>query len=199
MKKILLFTIVTFCISQVIYAQGTNVASYFRSQASTISSLSENKDEVAIQNIVSTMESGWNEKNGEKYASVFADTHDFIVWNGYYFPNNTKSGNAQAHQSLYDGPFKTMDIHLIIDKIKLIREDIALVHVLGVAYKKGQAVPTDPGVIMTLLIEKKDTKWQILSFHNLDLEAFENEVTAAQSPIPLNVMYANWYKLNDTK
>jgi hypothetical protein len=50
--------------------------------------LAQNReDEKAIEKIVGSMEEGWVQKDGEKFASVFADTHDYIVWNGYYFRN----------------------------------------------------------------------------------------------------------------
>ncbi len=47
---------------------------------------------------------------------------------------------------------------------------------------------------MTLLLEKKDGKWQIISLHNLDLETFQNEDIKKGMPFPAEVMYASWYK-----
>lgn len=151
-------------------------------------------DEQAIQKIISSMETNWAQKNGEAFASVFADVHDFIVWNGYYFPNQTRERNAQAHQGLFNGPYRTYDIKLKIDKIRFLRPDLALVHVLGGGYQKGEAVPENPGVLMSIIMEKKNGSWKIISFHNLNLEAFTNKEMEQQSPMPLKVMYANWYK-----
>jgi len=152
------------------------------------------KDKKAIEKNVAIMEEGWEQKDGKKYASPFADVHDFIVWNGYYFPNNTKASNAAAHQGLFDGPFKTMDIKLKVDKIKFIRPDIALTHVIGVGYEKGKEIPKDPGVLISLLMEKKADKWEIISFHNLDLEVFQDEQIKSRMPFPAEAMYASWYK-----
>ena len=151
-------------------------------------------DEQAIQKIISSMESNWVQKNGAGFATVFADQHDFIVWNGYYFPNQSRENNARAHQGLFDGPYRTYDIKLKIDKIRFIRPDLALVHVLGAGYQKGTPVPENPGVLMSLIMEKKEGNWKIISFHNLNLEAFENKEMEKNSPMPLKVMYANWYK-----
>ena len=151
-------------------------------------------DEQAIQKVISTMESGWGQKSGEVFSSVFADVHDYIVWNGYYFPNMTRQMNAQAHQGLFSGVYRTFDIKLKIDKIRFLRPDLALVHVLGAGHQKGAAVPEDPGILMSIIMEKKDGNWKILSFHNLNLEAFEKKEIADNSPMPLKVMYANWYK-----
>ncbi len=35
-------------------------------------------DELAITSIISTLETGWNNKSGETFASVFDDVHDYI-------------------------------------------------------------------------------------------------------------------------
>jgi uncharacterized protein (TIGR02246 family) len=153
-----------------------------------------NKDEESIRDVVKTMETGWAEKSGEKFASVFAPVHDFVVWNGYYFPNQNRQANAAGHNFLFRGPYKTMDVRLKVDKIKFIRNDIALVHTLGGLYEKGKPAPENPGVLMSMLMEKKDGIWQILSFHNLDLESFQDKEIAAGSPMPASIMYANWYK-----
>ena len=153
-----------------------------------------NKEEDAIRTVVKTAETGWVEKSGEKFASAFAEVHDFIVWNGYYFPNQTRQATATVHQGLFNGPFRTLDVRFKIDKIKFIRNDIALVHTYGGMYEKGKAVPENPGVLMTMLMEKKEGEWKIISFHNLDLEGFQDKKIADRSPMPLSVMYAGWYK-----
>lgn len=153
-----------------------------------------NADEQAIRKIINTMETGWTQKSGETFSSVFADGADYIVWNGYYFPNMSKQQNAAAHQGLFDGPYRTYDITLKIDKMRFLRPDLALVHVYGGGYTKGSAVPENPTVLMTMIVEKKDGAWKIISFHNLDLEVFTDKETAERSPMPPKLMYANWYK-----
>lgn len=153
-----------------------------------------NTDEQAIKKVINTMETGWVQKNGELFSSVFAEGHDYIVWNGYYFPNQSVKQNAAAHQGLFDGVYKTFDVKLKVDKIRFVRPDVALVHVYGGGYTKGEAAPENPTVLMTLLMEKKSNDWKIISFHNLDLFAFTDKTTAERSPMPLQVMYANWYR-----
>ncbi|HYE55605.1 MAG TPA: SgcJ/EcaC family oxidoreductase [Chitinophagaceae bacterium] len=160
----------------------------------TAAAFGQSTDEQAIQQVVNTIETGWAQKNGQAFSSVFADVHDFIVWHGYYFPGMTKQANAAAHQGLFDGMYKTYDVKFKIDKIRFIRPDIALAHVYGGGHEKGKSAPENPSVLMTMLLEKKDGSWKIISFHNLDLEAFGNKELADRSPIPLKVMYAGWYK-----
>ncbi|MCO6480705.1 MAG: SgcJ/EcaC family oxidoreductase [Phaeodactylibacter sp.] len=150
-------------------------------------------DEAAIRGLVQSMADGWTEGSGEKFAAAFADEHDYIVWNGMYFKNFNTQGNAAAHQGLFESVYKDTEHYATVDKVKFIREDIALIHVLAAVVKKGEGRPADPGVLWTGLLEKQEGQWKIISFHNLDLEIFQDEQMRQRAPMPPQVMYASWY------
>lgn len=151
-------------------------------------------DEKAIQAIIDHMEKGWNTKSGSEFATGFSEDHDYIVWNGWYFRNLDRKKTDMNHQQLFDGPYSQLNLKLKTDKIRFIREDIAVVHVLGASYPAGQPLPADPSVLISLVVEKKKEGWKIISFHNSDLEAFQDKEKAGRSPMPLELMYAAWYK-----
>jgi uncharacterized protein (TIGR02246 family) len=149
-------------------------------------------DDNAIRNIVATMESGWNAKSGKEFSTYFAANHDYIVWSGIYLANIPTETNAMAHQGLFDGMYKNVDLELRLDKIRYIKDDVAVVHVLGATYDQGTPIPELPKVIITLVVEKKDSQWQIISFHNCDIEpAFPNSDPKAAGPPP-HIMFASW-------
>lgn len=150
-------------------------------------------DEKAIRQVMQTISEGWTNGSGEQYASVFADDHDFIVWTGYYLKNINRQKNAASHQAIFDTFYKGTQMHYVIDKIKFIREDVALVHVLGALSLKTESRPKDPQVLWTSLLEKTNGSWKIISFHNLDLEVFKDEGIKNGAPMPAEVMYASWY------
>lgn len=147
-------------------------------------------DEAAIRNLASTIEKGWNSKSGETFASAFAEEHDYIVVNGFYFTKLTRQQNAFAHQGLFDGIYKTNTLKMKVDKIRFLRSDLAQMTVLAATYE-GDIVPADPTAIMTILVEKKDNDWKIISFHNHSLQ---ESYAAKNPPVPYKVMYASWYK-----
>lgn len=151
-----------------------------------------NSDKDAIYAIVRDMEQGWNTNNGETFARGFAPTHDYIVVNGIYLSNQSKERNAMAHQGLFDSVYKTTDLRLIVDKMTSIREDLVLLHVFGATYEQNTPVPENPKVIITMLVEKKNNDWNIISFHNSDIEIFEPG-TPNRSPVPVEVMFGSWY------
>lgn len=147
----------------------------------------DQKDEEKIRSIFNTIETGWNSKSAEKFASVFAEEHDYIVVNGLYFPGFTRQRNAAAHQGLFDGIYKNSVVKLKVDKIRMLRPDLAIVTTLGSNNHEGGALPADPVIIMTVVVEKKKDDWKIISFHN-HLMALD-----PKSSPPLNVMFASWY------
>ncbi len=105
-------------------------------------------------------------------------------------PNFTQKANAATHQGLFESVLKEHKLKLKIDKISFIRKDLAMVTALGAGYNKAETMPTDPGIIMTILAEKKEDTWKIISFHNHEI----NMAELKQRRVPIDQMYANWYK-----
>ncbi len=153
-----------------------------------------NNDEEAIRTIVTTMQNGWNEKNGKIFASSFANPHNYIVVNGMYLSSITPEMNANSHQGIFNSIYKTTDLALKPDKITFVRPDLALVYVLGATYEQGTAIPENPGVVISMMAEKKGNDWKIISFHNCDIEVSFDPANAAPTPLSPKTMFASWYK-----
>jgi uncharacterized protein (TIGR02246 family) len=213
MKQIIFLTIITGCFHLISLAQGNHVAESYRSfsmaylaQGSGYPETTDplfsavpapaqtfSTDEAAIQAIIASMQKGWNEKSGKAFASVFDKLHDYIVVNGMYLKGITPEMNADAHQGIFNSIYKTMDLEIRLDNTSFIRPDLAMVHVLSGLYEHGTPVPENPGAIASILIEKKNDVWKIISFHNAHIE-MSFDPARQESPVPLKVMYAGWYK-----
>lgn len=126
--------------------------------------------EQSVLELVHKRESAWNAKDGFAFAAPFADDHNYVVWNGMYFPNANKDFNANAHQGLFKGPYRTMDLAIRLDKIRNITEDLKLVHLLITHHQKEEEIPDYPLLLVTMLVSKTDDVWKIISFHNLNIE-----------------------------
>ena len=155
-------------------------------------------DEMAIQEVLQGIEDAWAAKDGEQFAAYFANDHDFIVWTGMYFPNINQATNARNHQGIFNSIYKNWDVTLRVDKTRFIRPDLALVHVLGAGRDKGQEIPPYPNVIQSVLMEKTGASWQIISFHNLDIEyesnLRKNFPTEVDKVVYAKKHYKGWYK-----
>lgn len=175
MKSLLLSVLIPFTVMAASFAQ-SNVT-----------------DQDAIKKILNAMEQGWNEKNGQLFASGFDTEHDYIVWNGLYFQNMSREDNARSHQGLFDGVYKNTTMRLIADNIEFVREDLAMVYALGAVYDKGTPAPNDPEVLITMLMEKDNGEWKVIAFHNSDIEISfaPGEQTG---PIPPQQMFKTWYQ-----
>ena len=165
---------------------------FFAVTTLTHAQLNDN-DRTALRTMVQTLEDGWFAKSGKKFASQFAPVHDYIVWNGMYMSNITPEENAIAHQGIFDTFYKYTDLKLRVDKMKSLRPDLALIHVLGATYERGTAAPENPKVIITMLVEKQNDTWKIISFHNCDIEISFDPDAQTTSPVPPRAMFGSWY------
>ncbi len=156
-------------------------------------SQSSSPDEAAIRSIVQSMEDGWNSRDGKKFASGFYKQHNYIVVNGLYFSNITPEMNAGMHQEIFNTVYRTTDLELKVDKINFVRPDLAMTYAFAATYEKGSAVPENPGAIISMVIEKKDGEWKIISFHNCPIQA-SFVPSEQQAPVPMKVMFGNWYR-----
>lgn len=161
----------------------------------TLSAISQSAlDRIEIEQIVKTIADGWSAGSGAQFAEPFAEGADFIVWNGYYFKASNRKSLADGHDVLFETIYSNTDHHAVLDKIRFIKNDVALIHVYAAITKKGEPKPENPDVLWSAVVQKLNGRWQIISFHNLDLEVFANQELMNSMPMPPKVMYANWYK-----
>lgn len=155
-------------------------------------------DEMAIHQIVQDMQDGWNTKSGEKFASHFAADHSYVVWNGLYMAHADPVTNAQIHQGLFYGVYKSMYLNMKVDNIRFVKPDVAMVHVLLNTWEGDEKAPNFPTHLITMLMVKNGNIWEITSFHNLNIEYVEllrkAEPAAEEIAAFSKENYPRWYK-----
>jgi len=142
------------------------------------------EDEAAIRQPVQNMQDGQNRKDGELFASAFAQEHDYIAINGMFLPNQRRKDNARIHQRLYDestssvaGNYGEVEIRLSVSKIRpLTAQGVAVVHILSEFHLEGQHEKKTKNVI-TAVMQKREGQWEILAFHNAPVQKREEEET----------------------
>lgn len=127
-------------------------------------------DEAAIRQAVQTMQDGWNQKKGQVFASSFAQDHDYVVVNGMFLPKQTREGNAKAHQGLFDGVYKEVDLKLTLAKVRFLTPEIAVAHVQGFSHPKGKVEEKRQEVVITTVFQKGQEGWKIVAFQNTPVE-----------------------------
>lgn len=151
------------------------------------------KDEKAIHKVVEDMAKAWTNGDGKAFAEHFADEHDYFVWNGLYTPQLTKDQNAQNHQRIFDQQYKDTKHYAVVDKVRFVTAEVAVVLVLSAVVAKSAEMPKHPQVLWSATLKKEERGWEIVSFHNADIEILDTAASRANSPIPVEVMYKNWY------
>ncbi len=141
-------------------------------------------DEVAIRQLVQDMQDAQNSKDGELFASAFAQEHDYIAINGMFLPNQTRQDNARIHQRLYDDRTSSVagrygeevEVRLEVSKIRLLTPEVAVVHVRSEFRLKSDPEKKTKNII-TAVMQKRQGKWEIVAFHNAPIQKRQEENT----------------------
>jgi uncharacterized protein (TIGR02246 family) len=139
--------------------------------------------EAAIRQLLQNMQDAQNTKNGELFASAFAQEHDYIAINGIFLPNQTPQDNARIHQRLYDestssvaGKYGEVEVRLEVCKIRFLTPRVAVVHIRSEFRLKGDPDKMTKNII-TSVMHKQQGRWEIVAFHNAPVQKLEEEET----------------------
>lgn len=128
------------------------------------------KDEAMIRANVRQMEKGWNAKSGAEFAKPFAEDADYVVINGLHIKG--RDANAEGHQRIFDTIYKNIDITLVVERIRFLRPDVAIVHVAAARKSTAQEAVsnTTMNARITMTMVKNKGKWEIAAFQNTQIQ-----------------------------
>jgi len=134
-------------------------------QTNTKNQKTMNTKEIA-QNILNTLEKGWNNANGTEFATPFADTSEFVDIRGTLYPSATKQLLGEAHQGLFMSIYKESKIVYKLVQAILIDQNTIIANA-----STELDAPTGPlagknASTITMVITKSDNTWKIRAFHN---------------------------------
>jgi uncharacterized protein (TIGR02246 family) len=147
------------------------VAGVIRAQTSW----SQSADETA--KLVQNLQDSWNKKDGTQWATSFAPEHDYVVFTGRFLPKMTPKDNASAHQQVFDGMYKDVDLALHVAKIRSLMPEIGVVHIEGYRHAKGKPDERQGEMMITAVVQKFPTGWKIVAFQNTLVQQSGKEVT----------------------
>ena len=129
----------------------------------------DNADEAAIRGNVRQMEDGWNAKSGALFSRPFAADADYVVINGMYIKG--QEAIAESHQRIFDTFYKESTLSLSVKQVRMLRPDVAVVHVTGTNKTPRGGETHVSEAIMTLLMTKESGVWKIAAFQNTEVAA----------------------------
>jgi uncharacterized protein (TIGR02246 family) len=126
-------------------------------------------DDAAIRQSIEYMEEGWTKKDGNLFATGFADNADYVVINGMFIQG--KKGIAEGHQRIFSSIYRETMVAIDVQSIRYLRPDIAIAHVKAHMTGTSMGKKIDHEAMITVVLEKKDGSWKITAFQNTEIEA----------------------------
>jgi uncharacterized protein (TIGR02246 family) len=121
-------------------------------------------DRAALDAVVGRLEAGWNAMDGAAFAGPFAADADFVNIRGEHFRG--RPAIAEGHAGIFRTIYAGSTIHLTVERIRLLRHDVALVHVHSRLSAPRGPLAGQHGARFSLVLTKESGGWEIAAFHN---------------------------------
>ena len=125
-------------------------------------------DDALLRENVRQLEAGWNAKSGAAFAKPFAEDADYVIINGTQIKG--RDAIAEGHQRIFDTIYKDSTLTLSVKQSRMLRADVAVVHVA--AHLKSTHGAGD--ALITLVMTKENGAWKIAAFQNTPVAAGRN-------------------------
>lgn len=122
-------------------------------------------DDAALRENVRQLEAGWNAKSGAAFAKPFADDADYVIINGMQIKG--REAITEGHQRIFDTIYKDSTLSLSVKQVRMLRADVAVVHV-SANLKSTQGAGD---AVITLVMTKENGAWKIDAFQNTPVTA----------------------------
>jgi uncharacterized protein (TIGR02246 family) len=121
-------------------------------------------DRAAVERVVRRLEAAWNAMDGPAFAAPFTEDADFVTIRGEHFHGRPAiaTGHAAIFRSIYAGSTN----RLTIETARLLRPDVALVHVYSALDAPKGPLKGKHGARFSLLLTREPAGWEIAALHN---------------------------------
>lgn len=125
-------------------------------------------DDALLRENVRQLEAGWNSKSGAAFAKPFAEDADYVIINGTQIKG--REAITEGHQRIFDTIYKDSTLSLSVKQVRMLRADVAVVHVSG----HLKATQGESDAVITLVMTKENGAWKIAAFQNTPVAAGRN-------------------------
>jgi uncharacterized protein (TIGR02246 family) len=125
------------------------------------------EDEAAIRQAVATMTTAFNTRDDQVTASLTTTDADFVTVTGAW--SRSSADYLAARRARFATALKTASIRVIDIKIRFLRPDVALAHVIqeihGMLDGDGKELPPHRELSLRVFVQEHG-KWLMTAFHN---------------------------------
>jgi len=130
-------------------------------------------DEQAIRQVITEMTEGFNSHDGRAASRMYMPEAQLVTVRGEVM--ESQAAIEKGLTSIFETRAKTATHRTLNVSIRLLRPDIALVHVTnelsGLVAPDGTALPSHQELSLRVLA-KQDGRWQVAAFHNTMVRPF---------------------------
>jgi uncharacterized protein (TIGR02246 family) len=124
----------------------------------------EVNDVQSITAIVKQLEGAWNAADAAAFAAPFAGDADFVhILGAHYHGRETIQ---QGHQQIWDTIYKGSRTIYEIERIRMVRPDVAIAFVLSTVTMDAAEGPKVIQARPTMIMEKSADAWHIVTLQN---------------------------------
>lgn len=116
--------------------------------------------------ILSTLQSGWNNADGNLFASVFASNSEFVDIRGTLHANASPHSLAAAHQALFGSIYKDSKVEYKTIQSIPITDDHFLLNAQAEMENPGGPMAGKNQSTISMIIALESGDWKIKAFHN---------------------------------
>lgn len=117
-----------------------------------------------IEAIVADLETAWNEGDGERFGSYFAENADFV--NVYGMHGQGRPAIAQAHDRILRTVYAGSVMACTVKMVRMLAEDVALVHIDSRLWVPQGPLEGQLKALPSMVVTRELGEWKIASFHN---------------------------------
>ena len=121
-------------------------------------------DEQALHDIVAKLEAAWNAADSVAWVGFFAEDTDFIHILGVHYTGRTAV--ETGHRMIWETIYKGSTVKYVVEKIRPVGRDVAVVFVLGEMTFFDNGVQRHIKARPTMTVQRMDEGWRIAVFQN---------------------------------
>lgn len=122
-------------------------------------------DKKAIKAVIKGLSDAWEQGDGSSWGEFFTEDADFTVWFGLHLDGRKEI--SEGHQWLFDSFYPNSRYELEITDLKFLKSDVAVVHLNGSVINPDDKIPAVPHSFPVAILQKINTEWKIVMFHNM--------------------------------
>jgi uncharacterized protein (TIGR02246 family) len=122
------------------------------------------EDRAALVSTVDWLQAAWNNMDGLAFSAPFSSDADFVTIRGEHFKGRTAI--AAVHTGMLRTGYAGSTIQCIMEGIRLLRPEVALVQVYSVLDAPSGSLGGRHGARLSLVLTKEADGWEIAALHS---------------------------------